>query len=176
MVGTRTHRRVSRSGKKRRIPLSHLRTSEAVRTVLDQPRRLGELLNLLDDGDRALRGRAAAAVARLAASHPGRLVRSVERLRDGLADDSAYVRWHLTYALGRMGARYPLRVPRYIGALVARLDDDNRVVRVFAAAALSVLALRRPQLVQKEFAATKREVPASVGRALRDATRKKSAS
>ena len=66
---------------------------------------------MLDDSDRALRGRAAATLARLSEKHAGRLVRSVERLRDTLSDDSAYVRWHLVYTLGRVGARYPSASP-----------------------------------------------------------------
>jgi len=172
MVETRTHRQVSRGRKKRRVPLQNLRTSEAVRTIVDHPRRLGELLRMLDDSDRALRGRAAATLARLSEKHAGRLVRSVERLRDTLSDDSAYVRWHLVYTLGRVGARYPLRAARFLPALVARLEDDNRVVRVFASQALRWVALRRPALVKKAFDSAKQEIPSLVGRALRSSLRK----
>ena len=101
MIETRTHRRVHRNRKKRRIPLSKLHTSEVVRTVVAHPRRLEELINMLDDRDRSLRDRAAKTLARLSESHPGRLIRVVERVREALVDDSAYVRWHLVYTLGR---------------------------------------------------------------------------
>jgi hypothetical protein len=172
MVETRTHRHVSRSRKKGRVPLQNLRTSEVVRTIVDHPRRLGELLSLLDDSDRVLRGRAATTLARLAESHPGRLVRSVERLRDSLSDDSAFVRWHLVYTLGRMGGRFPLRAPRFLPALVARLEDDNRIVRVFASRALRSVALRRPAVVQKTFESAKHEIPPSVARVLKSSGQK----
>jgi hypothetical protein len=166
MVETRTRRRAGRGRKKSRVPLSKLRTSEAVRTIVAHPRRLGELLDLLDDSDRALRGRAAATLARLSESHPGRLVRSVERLRDALADDSAYVRWHLVYTLGRMGMRFPPSALRFLPALVGRLGDDNKIVRVLASQALGSVARRRPVMVQKAFDSTKQEIPSRLARIL----------
>ena len=92
MVETRTHRRVTRNRKKNRVPLAKLRTAEVVRTVVDHPGRLNELVALLDDSERALRGRAAATLARLSESHAHRLIRVVDRLREALSDDSAYVR------------------------------------------------------------------------------------
>ena len=51
--------RSSAGGKNPRVPLSKLRTSEVVRTVVDHPRRLEELVNLLQDKERVIRGRAA---------------------------------------------------------------------------------------------------------------------
>jgi hypothetical protein len=170
MVETRTNRRVERSRKKARVPLAKLRTSEAVRTIVDHPRRLAELLGLLDDSDRVLRGRAAATLARLAESHPGRLVRSIDRLRESLADDSAYVRWHVVYALGRMGLRYPLSAARFLSALVDRTGDENRIVRVFASQALGAVARRRPLAVRQAFDSSKQEIPASVDRILKRET------
>ena len=167
MVGTRTNRRVSQRRKKARVPLAKLRTSEAVRTIVAHPRRLAELLGLLDDTGRSLRGRAAATLARLAESHPGRLIRSVERLRESLGDDSAYVRWHLVYALGRMALRYPVMAPRFLGALAARLGDENRIVRVFASQALGSVARRRPAVVRQALDTSKQEVPLSLARILK---------
>jgi hypothetical protein len=160
----RSQRRVTRNRKKNRVPLSKLRTSEVVRTVVDHPRRLGELLNLLEDRDRTVRGRAAATLARLSESHPGRLVSSVERLADNLADDAAYVRWHLAYALGRIGSSFPNRASPFLPTLSGRLDDQNRVVRVLACGALERIALRKPQVVQQVFEAAKKEAPASISR------------
>ncbi len=94
-----------RNRKKNRIPLAKLRASDAARTVVDHPRRLEELLRMLEDKDRIVRGRASVALAQLAESHPARLLRVVARLSEMMADDSAYVRWHLLYALGRLGSK-----------------------------------------------------------------------
>lgn len=169
MIETRIHRRVHRNRKKHRIPLSKLLTSEVVKTVVAHPRRLEELINMLDDRDRSLRDRAAKTLARLSESHPGRLIRVVERLREALVDDSAYVRWHLVYTLGRVGARFPLRAPRFLPDLSVRLDDENRMVRILASRALNSLAVKKPRMVEEAFESTKRVVPSSLARILRDA-------
>jgi hypothetical protein len=160
----RSQRRVTRNRKKNRVPLSKLRTSEVVRTVVDHPRRLGELLNLLEDRDRTVRGRAAATLARLSESHPGRLVSSVERLADNLADDAAYVRWHLAYTLGRIGSSFPKCASRFLSTLTCRLDDQNRVVRLLACGAVERVAARKPDVVKKVFESARKEAPASISR------------
>ncbi len=167
MMETRTYRRVSRNRKKSTVPLSKLRTSEAVKTVVDHPRRMEELVGLLEDRDRILRGRAAAAVAKLSESHPGRLLRMLERVKYCLSDDSAYVRWHLCYTLGCLGRRFPGRAQRFVPELGLRLDDDNRIVRVFAAGALAHIAALNPEAVQDFFQAAKRDLPPAVSRILR---------
>ena len=169
MVEARTHRRLSRNRKKRTVPLSKLRTSEVVRTVVDHPRRLEELLNMLDDKDRLVRGRAAATLARLSESYPGRLLRIVERLQEGLSDDSAYVRWHLVYALGCVGASFPRRASGFLSELSSRLDDENRIVRVLATKAMGHLADRRPKMIRDLFEASRRTIPSTVARILRRA-------
>ncbi len=162
----RTHRPLDRSRKKRAIPLSILRTSEAVKTVVNHPRRLGELVRMLEDKDRAVRGRAAATLARLSESHPARLLRIVERLKEGLRDDSAYVRWHLIYALGEMGSRFPSRLQCFLIDIAGRLDDDDRVVRILACRTLSHVAASKPGIIGELFKTLKREPPPSVARAL----------
>lgn len=167
MVETKTRRRVSRSRKKSRVPLSKLGTSEVVRTVVEYPRRLGELVALLDDSDRGLRGRAAATLARLSESHPGRLLRVLERLREALHDDSAFVRWHLAYTLGKVGTSFPSRAPQFLQDLLGCLDDENRVVRIITAQALAGFAARKPAVVQQLFVSSKHAVPTPVARALR---------
>ncbi len=172
MIETRTHRRVSRNRKKARVPLSKLRTSEAVRTVVDHPRRLEELVTLLDDSNRLLRGRAAATLARLSEAYPRRLLRVLERLREALSDDSAYVRWHLVYTLGRIGRCFPVRAPLFLPEILARLEDGNRIVRGLASQALSCVAARKPQVVQQLFESTKHELPPSVARVLRRSAHK----
>jgi hypothetical protein len=167
MMETRTNRRVSRNRKKGNVPLSKLRTSEAVKTVVDHPRRMEELVGMLEDKDRILRGRAAAALARLSESYPGRLLRMMERVKYCLADDSAYVRWHLCYTLGRLGKHFPGRATRFLPDLGLRLDDDNRIVRIFAAGALAHIAALNPNAVQDFFQTAKRDVPPSISKILR---------
>ena len=159
--------RTSRTRKKSLTPLTNLRTSEVVRTVVAHPRRLDELVNLLQDGDRRIRGRAAATLARLSESHPARLVRHLEHLRGAIGDDSAYVRWHVLYALGHVIARFPKRSSRYLGELRGRMADEDRLVRSFACRALENVASHKPQLINVLYAATPDEMPPSVARLLR---------
>jgi hypothetical protein len=172
MTRSQTNRRVSRSRKKQIVPLSKLRTSEAVRTIVDHPRRLEELAGLLEDRDVMLRERGAATIARLAESHPARLVRIIERLKVGLADDSAYVRWHVVYALGRLGFRFPARALSYLSELAGCLADDNRVVRSLALRALTDLAVRKPEVVLEVFSSKKQVLPPPLDRILRSAGRR----
>jgi HEAT repeat protein len=167
MTEPRTHRRVVRSRKKSAVPLSKLRTSDAVKTVVDHPRRLEELLRMLEDKDRGVRGRAATTVARLSESHPARLLRVTQRLQEALADDSAYVRWYVVYALGKLGSYSPTQSRIFLNDLVSRLDDENRVVRSVACKALSHVAARRPMIVEEFFQNLKREMPPSLARILR---------
>jgi len=87
------HRRIVRNRKKNSVPLSKLRTSDAVRTVVAHPRRLEELLRMLEDKDRLVRGRAAVALTRLAESHPARLQRvAVRILEPGRLADAGTVK------------------------------------------------------------------------------------
>ncbi|MBN1570952.1 MAG: HEAT repeat domain-containing protein [Acidobacteria bacterium] len=169
MTEPRAHRRIVRNRKKNCIPLSKLRTSDAVRTVVDHPRRLQELLRMLEEKDRSVRGRAAVALAQLSESHPARLIRVAARLKEALADDSAYVRWHLLYALGRLGSRYPIQSRSFLSDLVLRLDDENRVCRVLAGKALGQIGSRRSGIVEECFKNLKKEIPLSVSRMLHNA-------
>ncbi len=166
MMKPRSRRYVSRNRKKNLIPLSNLRTSEVVRAVVNQPRRLQELANMLDERHRAVRDRAAAILARLSESHPGRLIRIVERIRDALLDDSAYVRWHIVYCLGRIGSSFPAKSSRFLGDLSVRLDDENRIVRRLACQALARVATRKPMLVKQLFESNKKAIPTALARVL----------
>ena len=166
MMKPRLQHRASRSRKKSLTPLSNLRTSEVVRTVVAHPRRLDELVNLLQDGDRRIRGRAATTLARLSESHPARLVRHLEHLRGAIADDSAYVRWHLLYALGHVIARFPKRSSMYLGDVRGRLADEDRLVRSFACRALEKVASDKPRLINTLYSATPDDIPPSVARLL----------
>jgi len=166
MMKPKLHPRTARSSKKNAVPLSKLRASEVVRTVVDHPRRLDELVNLLQDKERAVRGRAAATLARLSESHPARLVRHLERLRGTLGDESAYVRWHLLYTLGLVISRFPRRASFSLADVSARLSDEDRMVRSFACRALESVAIRKPQLVKSLFSANKEGIPPSLARLL----------
>jgi HEAT repeat protein len=172
MTEPKTHRRLDGNRKKGSVPLAILRTSEAVKTVVDHPRRLEELVRMLEDKDRGVRGRAAATLARLSESHPSRLIRILARLREALTDDSAYVRWHLVHTFGKLGSRFPAQLQGLLGDLVARLDDKDRVVRMLACRTLGHLAERKPSIVEEFFRNLKKEIPPSVARMLRNSKAK----
>jgi len=162
------HRRTARSRKKNVIPLSKLRASEVVRTVVDHPRRLEELVDLLRDNERLIRGRAAATFTRLSETHPGRLVRHMEALRESLGDDSAYVRWHLLYALGRVIARFPRHPCGSLADIKVHLADEDKVVRGFACRALEMVAAGTPAAVRALFTAEREEIPPSLARIFKE--------
>ena len=167
MTGPGIHHHVVRDRKKSRIPLAKLRASDAAKTVVDHPRRLQELLKMLEDKDRSVRGRAAVALAQLSESHPARLLRVVARLQEMMTDESAYVRWNLLYALGKLGSRYPMKSRAFLPDLIARLDDDNRICRVLAMRALVQVAARGPQIIEECFSSLKKEIPSTVSGILR---------
>jgi hypothetical protein len=162
----RSRRRPS-TNRKRSVPLSSLRTSEVVRTIVAHPRRLDELVSMIEESDLRVRDRAAATLARLAETHPGRLVRVLERLAEGLADDSAYVRWNLAFAFGAVGAQLPRRLPDFLAKLSDRLDDENQIVRVMACKSLMRIASRHAQVVLEHFESTKRQAPRPLQRFLK---------
>ncbi len=169
MTESRTHRRVCGGSRKRAVPLSKLRASDVLRVVLDNPRRLEELAGMLEDRDRCVRDRAAATLGQVADRHPGRLLRILVRLTHSLADDSAYVRWHLVYILGSLGCRCDDGARDLVGSLAERLEDPNRVVRATAVRSLARIAACRPGPVEEFFANQKREIPSAVARFIRSA-------
>ena len=168
MTEPRIHHPIVRNRKKNHVPLSKLRTSDVVKTVVDNPRRLEELLRMLEDKDRSTRGKAAIILAQLSESHPARLLRVSTRLREALADESAYVRWHLIYTLGKIGSRFPVRSRGFLNDLVSRLEDENRVCRVLASRALGQVAARKPLIIEECFRNLKKEIPSAVSRILRN--------
>lgn len=164
MMKPTTRRRVSQNRKNNLVPLAKLRASEVVRTVVNHPRRLQELANMLEDRHRAVRDRAATILARLSESHPGRLMRILDRMKAALTDESAYVRWHMAYCLGRIGSAFPMRSRRFLSELGIRLEDDNSVVRFLTCKALSRIAKKKPALVRQVLESSKRDVPESLAR------------
>jgi HEAT repeat protein len=166
MMESKTHKRVVRNRKKIATPLSKLRTSEVVKTIVDHPRRLEELLRMLEDKDLGVRGRAAATLAKLSESHPARLLRAIAQIKESLNDDSAYVRWHLSYVLGKLGSQFPALFPDLLKDLVNHLEDTNRIVRIIACKALGQVAARKPAIVEDFFRDLKKEIPPAVARFL----------
>jgi HEAT repeat protein len=165
MMKPTTRRSVSQNRKKNLVPLAKLRASEVVRTVVNHPRRLQELATMLEDRHRAVRDRAATILARLSESHPGRLLRILDRMKDALSDESAYVRWHVAYCLGRIGSKFPMRSRRFLSELGMRLEDDNSVVRFLTCKALVRIAKKKPALVRQQvFESSKRDVPDALAR------------
>jgi hypothetical protein len=166
MTEPRTHHRIVRNRKKSRVPLSKLRTSDAVKTVVAHPRRLQELLRMLEDKDICVRGRAAMAMAHLSDSHPARLIRVAVRLREALADDSAYVRWHILYTFGQLGVRFLAHSRLFLPELIMHLDDENRVCRIIACRGLGQVARRKPSIVEECFNSLKKDIPPALTRLL----------
>jgi hypothetical protein len=163
MIKPKLHRGVSESSRKKSsVPLCKLRASEAIRTVVNHPRRLEELIGLLRDKERSIRGRASATVARFSETHPARLVRHVDRLREALEDDSAYVRWHALYALGQVISRFPSRTSFSLPDIKSRLGDEDKLVRLFACRALEAVAAHKPIVIKEFFAGHPDEMPPSL--------------
>ena len=166
MTEPRTHRRVVRKSKKSTVPLSKLRASDVVKTVVEHPRRLKELLGLLEEKETGERGRAAATIARLSETHPARLLHSIARLKDSVVDDSAFVRWNLVYALGKIGSLFPVRSRDFLPELVSCLDDTNRIVRAFSSKAIIQIARQKPLIVEESFQHLKKDMPPAVVRSI----------
>jgi hypothetical protein len=167
MTEQKIQRRIVRNRKKNAVPLNVLLPSDVVKTVVANPRRLEELLRMLEDKDRSVRGRSAATLAKLSESHPSRLVRAVARLKESLNDDSAYVRWHLAYAFGKLGSQFPALFPDFVNDLVTHLEDSHRIVRIFACKALGQVAAKKPAIVEGFFRDLKKEIPPAIARFLR---------
>ena len=172
MTEPRTRRCIGRNRKKNPVPLSKLRPSEAVKTVVNHPRRIEELIAMFQDKDRIVRSRAATTLARLSESHPGRLLRRMDRIQEALGDDSAFVRWHAVYCLGCLGSKHPGKAMEYLPKLTDLLEDENRIVRMFSVRALGQIALRKRKLVEDFFKDRKRELPAGVASILQGSSRK----
>jgi hypothetical protein len=141
------------------VPLYALKTSDAVKVLSDSPRRLVELWELFADGDRAVRQRAASALAQLASLRPAALVRSGHRIRELLEDESAYVRWHGAYTVGRVIGADRARIKRWIPDLAAAMEDPNSVVRAMAVRALTRVAASDFQILREAFQGMNREIP-----------------
>jgi hypothetical protein len=121
---------------------------------------------MLEDKDICVRGRAAVAMAHLSDSHPARLIRVAVRLRDALADDSAYVRWHILYTFGRLGVKFPAQSRQFLSELVTHLEDENRICRIIACRALGEVAGRKRSVIEECFMSMKKDIPPALTRLL----------
>ena len=159
-------RRAENHRRKRILPLSGMQTPDAVKTVLSQPRRLEELLDMLGDKELSIRSRAAAALARLAESHPESLLKAMPRLREHIHDDSDYVRWHLIYAFGEIGACVSSSTREFLSDVFVGMEDSSRVVRMIAGKAAARLAAKRPDDIAAFFREVQRPVPPELAKYL----------
>jgi len=174
MAPRRGMKKERRSGQRNgmvRKPLSRLGIRQVLQEVRSRPQRLAELVSLLDHVERPLRARAALALARLAEIQPESALRHLERIRVGLRDDSAYVRWTLACAIGLLGARHPGRVARCLPELCSLVDDENPIAQSMACAALARIGSANPDLVRKHYETAKKEIPPAVARSLSTARR-----
>ena len=167
MTESNSRPRIVVKRKKGYIPLSRLRMSDAVQVVSEFPRRMEELLHMLEDRDRSIRGRASATLAQFVSVHPARLTRSAARLREALLDESAYVRWHVAYTVGTLCALFPKRLKALLPDLIDRLEDQNSIVRILATKALARVAYRNPGVIEELFRNSDKEAPGIVAKALR---------
>lgn len=148
-------------------PLMNLRPSEAIKTIVERPRRLGELVCLLGERDRKLRGRAAATIAKLSESHPGCLMGHLRWLADASNDESAHVRWNLAFALGRICSRSPDQSEFAIASLVMHLRDPDVIVRAISGYALAEVARKKPELVMRSISGSEQTLPEWLGGVLK---------
>ncbi|MBN2318212.1 MAG: HEAT repeat domain-containing protein [Acidobacteria bacterium] len=168
LTDTNARPQIVGKSKKRYIPLSRLRTSDAVQVVSDSPRRLKELFDMLGDRDRLMRDSAASTLAQFASLHPSRLLHFIPRLREALQDESAYVRWHIVHTMGKLCELFPKRLPGVLPDLLDRLDDQNAVVQTLATKALARSAFHNPGIVEELFRKFDREIPRIINNVLRD--------
>jgi hypothetical protein len=162
MNDSNTQPRILHKRKKEFVPLSKLGMSDAVKVVSDSPKRLEELMSLLEDRDRKNRDRAAATLFRLASLNPSRLLCHLPRLQEALLDESAYVRWFIACTVGMLGSRYPRNIRNILPDLAVCLQDQNRIVRILAAKALAQVAVRDPENVANLFRSGDTEMPSVV--------------
>jgi hypothetical protein len=116
------------------------RSDAAVKLVLRQPRRFGELMECLSSGDPVLRMRAADAAEKISAEKPRLLDRHKAELLGLLAPaEQIELRWHLALMIPRLRLTAPERRRARV-ALEGYLDDRSSIVKTFALEGLAHLA------------------------------------
>jgi hypothetical protein len=145
------------------------RSAAAVKLVLRQPARFGELMECLSGENPVLRMRAADAAEKVSAKKPRLLDRHKAELLGLLARaEQIELRWHLALMIPRLRLTAPER-QRAREALEGYLDDRSSMVRAFALEGLAGLARSdvalRPEVKQLLRNAVDRGTPAMRARA-----------
>jgi hypothetical protein len=116
------------------------RSDAAVKLVLQQPGRFGELIECLWSENRVLRMRAADAAEKVSAKKPRLLDRHKAELLGLLAEaEQIELRWHLALMIPRLRLAPPER-QRAAEVLECYLDDRSSIVKTFALEGLADLA------------------------------------
>jgi hypothetical protein len=145
------------------------RSDAAVKLVLRQPPRFGELVECLSSENPVLRMRAADAAEKVSAKKPRLLDRHKAELLGLLARaEQIELRWHLAQMIPRLRLTAPER-QRAREALACYLEDRSSIVKTFALRGLADLARTdarlRPSVKQLLENAVHRGTPAMKARA-----------
>jgi hypothetical protein len=125
------------------------RADEVARLVLREPRRFGQLIELLSDENPVLRMRAVDAVEKVSAEKPRLLDRYKTELLGRLAGAGEIeLRWHLALMVPRLRLTAPER-HRAAAAFERYLGDRSSLVKTFALQGLADLARSDPSLRAK---------------------------
>jgi hypothetical protein len=136
MPSSETLAEILSGGDRRSIGRSHV----AVKLVLQQPGRFGELMACLSSENPVLRMRAADAAEKASAKKPRLLDRHKAELLGLLARaEQIELRWHLALMIPRLPLTAPER-RRAREALQRYLDDRSSIVKTFALEGLANLA------------------------------------
>jgi hypothetical protein len=145
------------------------RSEAAVKLVLQQPEKFGELLECLWSEDPVLRMRAADAAEKISAKKPRLLDRHKAELLGLLAEAKQIeLRWHLAQMIPRLPLTAPER-RRAAGAFERYLEDRSSIVKTCALEGLADLArwdvALYPDVKQLLESAVHRGTPAMKARA-----------
>jgi hypothetical protein len=145
------------------------RSNAAVKLVLQQPARFGELMKCLWSEDPVLRMRAADAAEKVSAKKPRLLDRHKAELLGLLVEaEQIELRWHLALMIPRLRLTASER-QRTREALEGYLDDRSSIVKTFALEGLAELARSdaalSPHVKQLLLNAVDRGTPAMRARA-----------
>jgi hypothetical protein len=145
------------------------RSDAAVKLVLQQPGRFGELMECLASENPVLRMRAADAAEKVSAKKPRLLDRHKAELLGLLARaEQIELRWHLALMIPRLRLTAPER-QRAAEALLGYLEDRSSIVKTFALEGLADLrrsdVALRPDVKQLLLNALRTGTPAMKARA-----------
>lgn len=120
--------------------------TEVAELVAANPHLVDDLVLGLDAQDKAIRGRTADALEKVARSRPEEVARWLPRLLTALASDPLpAVRFHMAMLLGHL-SHQPEHVETIADALLARLDDESAFTRSWIVTSLLLIARQHPDL------------------------------